>query len=198
MDGFKVKRLLGEEYLEKCFEISKIKPKVGGTKPPDSEGFKEGYSLYFTDNDERYALGCFEGNELVSWMAIGFVDIPDYNYHFWAISALYTTRFVQLFSFNNPEIGLLIKEAFAIAESKEYYEYYYSVSSRISKVYETQIQKTKYIPIGRYTYKEVAIVEANTQPANILYWRLMGQELKPDDIIIKKRILKHEFRKTSD
>lgn len=195
MDGLKVKRLLGEEHLEKCFEISKLKSRVGGTKPPDPDGFKEGYSAYFTDNDERYALGCFDGDELISWIAIGFVDMPDYDYHFWAISALYTTRFVQVFSFNNPEIGLLIREAFALAESKEYYEYYYSVSSRISKVYETQIQKTKYIPIGRYTYKEVAVIPANTEPDNILFWRLMGQELKPDDIIIKKRILNPEHRK---
>jgi hypothetical protein len=196
MSQLTVKRLIGTDQLLECFEISKIKNKVGGSTPPSADGFIAGYTPYFENNDDRYVLGCFEDEKLISWIAIGFVDITvdGQDNRFWAISALYTTKFVQLFSFNNPEIGLLIKEAFQLAESKKFYQYYYSVSKRIQKVYETQIQKTKYIPIGRYDYFEVAVVPANTQPDNVLHWRLMGQTLKPDDIIIKKRILRSEYR----
>jgi hypothetical protein len=196
MNQLTVKRLTGTDHLLECFEISKIKNKVGGSKAPSPDGFIEGYTPYFEDHDDRYVFGCFEDGKLISWIAIGFVDftIGDTTTQFWAISALYTTKFVKLFSFNNPEIGLLIKEAFQLAESKKFYTYYYSISKRVSKVYETQIQKTKYIPIGRYDYFEVAIVPANTQPVNPLHWRLMGQELKPDDILIKKRVLRSEHR----
>lgn len=196
MSQLTVKRLTGNDLLLECFEISKIKNKVGGSNSPSPDRFIKSYSLYFENNDDRYVLGCFDDDKLISWMAVGFVDssVEGRDNKFWAISALYTTKFVQLFSFNNPEIGLLIKEAFALAESKKFYQYYYSVSKRIQKVYETQIQKTKYIPIGRYDYFEVAVVPANTQPDNVLHWRLMGQELKPDDIIIKKRVLRSEHR----
>jgi hypothetical protein len=36
----------------------------------------------------------------------------------------------------------------------------------------------------------LAVVPANTKPEFELYWRLMGQELKPDNIVIKSRKLK--------
>ena len=194
MDRYRVERLLGDENLNKCLSIAQLKLRSGGTVPPSPDAFKNQYKKYFEPNDECFILGCFDDTTLVSWIAIGFIDIPEKDYHFWAIVGLHTTKFVQLFSFNNPEIGLLIKEAFALAESKKFYQYYYSVSKRIQKVYETQIQKTKYIPIGRYDYFEVAVIPANTQPDNVLHWRLMGQELKPDDIIIKKRVLRFEHR----
>jgi hypothetical protein len=194
MVQYRVERLLGDENLDRCFSIAQLKSRSGGTVPPSPDAFKNQYKKYFESNDECFILGCFDNNILVSWIAIGFIDMPEKDYHFWAIVGLHTTKFVQLFSFNNPEIGLLIKEAFTLAESKKFYQYYYSVSKRIQKVYETQIQKTKYIPIGRYDYFEVAVIPANTQPANVLHWRLMGQELKPDDIIIKKRVLRFEHR----
>jgi hypothetical protein len=113
---------------------------------------------------------------------------------FWVITTLYTTRFTTYFSFNQEEIGLLIKEAFHLAESKKYYEYYYSVSERIATVYESQYRKNKYVQTGRYDLVELDRVPANTQPTTDLYWKLMGQELKPDAIIIKKRVLRESFR----
>jgi hypothetical protein len=61
-------------------------------------------------------------------------------------------------------------------------------------VYERQIQKTQYIPIGRYEYIELATIPANTKPEKILYWKLMGEQMKPDTIIIKKRVLKPQYR----
>jgi hypothetical protein len=189
-----VERLSGEDHFLKCLEISKIRPRVGGTVPISSESFINTFTKYFEDNEHSYAFGCFENNELISWIAIGFGDTPNTG-KFWVISTLYTTRFTTYFSFNNEEIGLLIKKAFEFAESKKYYEYYYTVGSRISKVYETQIQKNKFIPIGRYDYRELKTVPPNTKPESELIWRLMGQETKPDSTIVKKRILRTEFRK---
>jgi hypothetical protein len=189
-----VKRLLGDEYFSKCLEISKIRPRVGGTVPISEETFKEVYTKYFEDNENTYVFGCFNDDELISWIAIGFAETP-LTGKFWVISTIYTTRFTQYFSFNNEEIGLLIKTAFEFAESKNYYEYYYTVSSRISNVYEKQIQKNKFIPIGRYEYRKLKTVPPNTRPESELIWRMMGQETKPDATIVKKRVLRPEFRK---
>jgi hypothetical protein len=47
---------------------------------------------------------------------------------------------------------------------------------------------------GKYELTTLDVVPANTKPEFELYWRLMGQELKPDNIIIKKRVLRQEFR----
>jgi len=188
-----VKRLTSNEHFSKCLEISKIKPRVGGTVPISDESFIHKFTKYFENDENFYAFGCFENDELLSWIAIGFGESTNTG-KFWVISTLYTTRFTSYFSFNNEEIGLLIKTAFELAESKKYYEYYYTVSSRISKVYETQIQKNKFIPIGRYDYKELKRIPANTKPDSDLIWRLMGEEIKPNVTIVKKRILREEFR----
>ncbi len=188
-----VVRLLGDTHFNECFEISKLKSKVGGTKPISEEVFLENHKKYFTDNDEFYSLGCIENGKIISWIAVAFIENKTRG-KFWVITSLYTTRFTGYFTFNSEEIGLLIKQAFELAESKKYYEYYYSVGERIASVYEKQIQKNKYIPIGRYDYIELDRIPANTKPEIDLYWKLIGQEIKPDTIIIKKRVLREMFR----
>jgi hypothetical protein len=62
-----VKRLLGDEYFSKCLEISKIKPRVGGTVPISFEALVDTYTKYFENNEHSYAFGCFENNELISF-----------------------------------------------------------------------------------------------------------------------------------
>jgi len=194
MGGMIVKRLVGDEHLFKCSEIYKIKTRISGTTPLSYAIFKSSFAKYFENNDNAYAFGCFENDELISWIALRFIENKSRG-KFWSILALHTTKFTTYFSFNNEEIGLLIKTSFELAESKGYYEYYYSVSSRISNVYERQIQKNKFIPVGRYDYIELEIIPANTQPSVDLYWKLMGQEIKPDSVVIKKRTLRPQFRK---
>lgn len=188
-----VERLLGTERFDECFEISKLHPRNAGTKPASLEVFLEKYKKYFEDTDDYYALGCIEDGKVISWIAVAFIENKARG-KFWVIPLLYTTRFTNYFTFNNEEIGLLIKTAFELAESKKYYEYYYSVSERIATVYEKQFKKNKYLPLGRYDFIELDRVPANTYPTTDLYWKLMGQEIKPDTIIIKKRILKEEYR----
>ena len=187
-------RLSGDKHYNECFEISKLRPKVGGTTPIPTELFLETHKKYFENNDNYYAMGCIENDKIISWIAIAFIENKARG-RFWVITSLYTSKFTSYFSFNNPEIGLLIKASFELAESKKYYEYYYSVAEKIASVYENQIQKNKYIPVGRYDYIELDRVLANTKPSTDLYWKLMGHETKPDTIIIKKRVLRPKFRK---
>jgi hypothetical protein len=188
-----VVHLLGEKHFNECFKISKLQQKVGGTKPISNEVFLETHKKYFNYNDDFYALGCVEDDKIISWIAIAFIE-NNTRGKFWVITSLYTTKFTSYFTFNNEEIGLLIKASFELAESKKYYEYYYSVGERIASVYEKQIQKNKYIPIGRYDYIELARIPANTKSDVDLYWKLLGEETKPDNIIIKKRVLREAFR----
>jgi hypothetical protein len=113
---------------------------------------------------------------------------------FWVMPGIYTSRTYNLFSFNKPEIGSLIKLAFETAESNEYYEYYYSIAKQVSEVYEKQINKTTYIPLNRYERIDLALVPANTIPTVDLYYKLLGAQTRSHDMMIKKRVLKEEFR----
>lgn len=189
----KVERLSGEKHFKECLEISKLRGRVAGTKPISEESSIELYQKYFTDNDNFYSFGCIENGNIISWIGIALMENKARG-RFWVISSLYTTRFNKYFSFNREEIGLLIKESFHLSESKKYYEYYYTVSERIANVYEKQYQKNNYIQTGRYDLIELDRVPANTQPTTDLYWKLMGQETKPDTTIIKKRVLRESFR----
>lgn len=189
----KIERLLGNDYLVECLNIAKLRPRVGGTKPLSEEVLIEVCTKYFVEDGSYYALGCIEDGKIISWIGIVLMENKARG-KFWIITSLYTTRFTGYFSFNQEEIGLLIKEAFHLAESKKYYEYYYSVSERIATVYESQYKKNKYITTGRYDCIQLDIIPTNTVPTVDLYWKLMGKETKPDDIIIKKRVLRQEFR----
>lgn len=189
----KVIRLLGENHFDECTKISKLQKRIGGTKPISEEIFILKNKKYFEDNTSFYALGCVENDKIISWISLAFVENKTRG-KYWLITSLYTTKFTAYFSFNNPEIGLLIKASFELSESKKYYEYYYSVAEKIASVYEKQIQKNKYIPIGRYDYIQLDIIPANTKPTVDLYWKLLGEEIKPDNIIIKKRVLREAFR----
>ena len=113
---------------------------------------------------------------------------------FWVISNFFSTVNTSYFNFNRPEFGMLFKEAFEIAEGRGYYQYFYSIAERLERVYERQWKKNSYAIQGKYDLTTIDIVPANTKPEFELYWRLMGQELKPDNIAIKKRVLRHEFR----
>jgi hypothetical protein len=189
----KIERLSGEEHFKECLGIAKLRPRVGGTKPIPEESLVELYTKYFTENDNYHAFGCIEDGKIVSWIGIVLMENKARG-RFWVITALYTTLFRDYFSFNHEEIGLLIKEAFNLAETKKYYEYYYFVSERIATVYESQYRKNKYVQTGRYDLVELDRVPANTQSTVDLYWKLMGQETKPDTIIVKKRVLRDMFR----
>lgn len=179
--------------LTRAMEIARLKNRNGGTKVLSDDKFEEIHKKYFESNGVNFALGYFDNNELISWVGFG-LHQNNSRGKFWYISFLYTSVFHNHFSFNNPEIGLLIKSSFSVAESLEYYEYYYTINKKFETLYDRQWRKNKFVPTGRYDLEIIGEVPANTQPTVDLYWQLIGKEIKPDTMVVKKRILKSEFR----
>jgi len=185
--------ILTEEYLEQCIDIAKAKAKISGIRTEFTQKTQEFITGCLTPNDKSCSIGYIEDGALHSWISLGFAEGPK-DGKVWAITALYTRDIGNYFSFNNLKIGLLTKKAFEIAEGNKYYTYYYSISNRLERVYETQWKKNKLGFHGRYDMSLVAVIPPNTKPESEIYWRLMGQELRPESIAIKCRVLKPEFR----
>lgn len=187
-----VHRLLGVLDFEKFCKIAVEAKKIGGSTPPESITFKYEFLKYFNENDDYQSFGYFKDNNLISVVTIAYRENKARG-RFWVISSLFSANKSNIFSFNRPEIGLLIKRAFENSESLCYYEYYYCIAEHVSHVYEKQIDKNIYIPLKRYDRITLDIVPKNTIPTVDLYQKLLGEK-KPHNMVIKKRVLKHEFR----
>jgi hypothetical protein len=179
------------EYVKECEDIVLSRKKISGTKPISTERYLEHKNE--AKSNDYVIIGYFEDDKLISWITIGFYE-SKMRGKFWVISNFFSTVNTSYFNFNRPEFGMLFKEAFEIAEGRGYYQYFYSIAERLERVYERQWKKNSYAIQGKYDLTTIDIVPANTKPEFELYWRLMGQELKPDNIAIKKRVLRHEFR----
>jgi len=179
-------RYVTEEYDELCDSIVLAQKKISGTKPISHEKYLE----IKKSASDLIKIGYFENNKLISWIIVAFRE-SKMRGKFWVIAGLFTTNFEERFSFARPEFGLIFKRAFEIAEEKGYFQYFYCVSEKIERVYERQWKKNPWGFNGRYDLITLDIVPANTQPKYELYWKLMGQELKPDNMVIKARILKN-------
>jgi hypothetical protein len=181
--------------LDEASKMVGLKPRTSGTSPVSKGDFLEGFSMYFAENDTMKAFGYFENNELICFVCVGFFE-SKMRGKFWVIPALYTKNFKQVFNFKDPDMALLLKFVFEYAENNYYYEFYYTVAERIVNAYERQWQRNSVMPVGRYDLITLDKVPANTKPEFELYWRLMGEEEKPDAIVIKKRVLKEQYRKS--
>jgi len=175
------------EYEEECKAIVLSRNKIGGTKPISSERYLELREEAKSNNS--VTIGYFENGKLISWIQLGFHE-SKMRGKFWVISNFFSSVYTSYFSFNRPEFGMLFKAAFNVAEERGYYQYFYSIAERLERVYERQWKKNSYAIQGKYDLTTLAVVPANTKPEFELYWRLMGQELKPDNIVIKSRKLK--------
>lgn len=175
------------EYEELCKQIIFSRKKISGTAPISIERYQVHREEAKSNNS--VVLGYFEDGKLISWITIGFYE-SKMRGKFWVISNFFSSVYSSYFSFNRPEFGILFKKAFEIAEGRGYYQYFYSISERLERVYERQWKKNTYAIQGKYELTTLAVVPANTKPEFELYWRLMGQELKPDNIVIKSRKLK--------
>jgi hypothetical protein len=174
-------------YKEICKQIILSRKKIGGTAPVSPEQYD-----ILTDqaqSNNTITIGYFEDDKLISWINIGFHE-SKMRGKFWVISNFFSSVYTSYFTFDKPEFGMLFKKAFDIAESKGYNQYFYSIAERLERVYERQWRKNSYAIQGKYELTTLAVVPANTKPEFELYWRLMGQELKPDNIVIKSRKLK--------
>ena len=175
------------EYEELCKQIVFSCKKISGTTPISIERYQAHREEAKSNNS--VVIGYFEDGKLISWITIGFYE-SKMRGKFWVISSFFSSVYTSYFSFNRPEFGMLFKAAFDIAEGRGYYQYFYSISQRLERVYERQWKKNSYAIQGKYELTTLAVVPANTKPEFELYWRLMGQELKPDAIVIKSRKLK--------
>ena len=176
-----------QEYAEICKQIVLSCKKISGTTPLSPERYhdiREG-----AKSNDAVTIGYFEDDKLISWVTIGFYK-SKMRGKFWVISNFFSSVYTSYFNFNRPEFGMLFKAAFDIAEGRGYYQYFYSIAERLERVYERQWKKNSYAIQGKYDLTTLAVVPANTKPEFELYWRLMGQELKPDNIAIKARKLK--------
>lgn len=187
-------RLLDLYDFDIAIKIAQLKDRSGGTTVLSNDSFEVTHRKYFENNSINYALGYFDNNILISWVALGLHENQARG-RFWYISFLYTSVFHNSFTFNNIEIGSLIKSSFALAEEQGYYEYYYTIAQRVEHVYDRQWARNNFMQTGRYDCTVIGQVEANTQPEVDLYWKLLGSETRPDNMIIKKRVLRPEFRK---
>lgn len=185
-------RILTKDDLPAALEMIDLKSRTSGTVPVTKDEFIENFTHYFLGG-ESYALGYFEEGELITFLCIGFFE-SKMRGKFWVIPALYTKKFKQVFNFKDSDTALLLKEAFKFAEAKGYYEFYYSVSERIMNAYERQWQRNSVMETGRYDLILLDTIPPGTRPEPELYWRLMGKTVKPDPIIIKKRVLKEQYR----
>ena len=176
------------EYEKECEAIVLSRKKISGTKPISDERYIQ-HREEAKSNNSSVEIGYFEDGKLISWLSIGFHE-SKMRGKFWVISNFFSSVYTSYFSFNRPEFGILFKEAFAIAEGRGYYQYFYSISQRLERVYERQWKKNSYAIQGKYELTTLDVVPANTKPEFELYWKLMGQELKPDNIVIKSRKLK--------
>jgi hypothetical protein len=175
------------EYEEICDQVFFSRKKISGTTPMSIEQYQ--ILREQSKSNDAVTIGYFEDSKLVSWITIGFYE-SKMRGKFWVISNFFSSVYTSYFNFNRPEFGMLFKAAFEVAEERGYHQYFYSIAERLERVYERQWKKNSYAIQGKYDLTTLAIVPANTKPEFELYWRLMGQELKPDNIVIKSRKLK--------
>lgn len=180
--------------LDDIIRIAKLKPRSGGTKPPDDDKLVSSYSRYLENNGLLHCYGYFEDNMLISYIGFGLHENNSRG-KFWYASFFHTSKFHNIFSFENPETTELLVKGYEVAENAGHYEYYYSIAQRLEKVYERQWTKNKSMALGRYDLETLAIVPANTISDVELYRKLLGEEPKPNDMAIKKRVLRTEYRK---
>jgi hypothetical protein len=188
--GEKVIRQLKVTDYSRMLEIANLRLRIGGTGVIGNLDYAIGNYLV---DEYKISLGYFENDILISYICIGLHENVSRG-KFWYISFLFNSKIGNYYTFNKPENGLLLVEAFSHAERHGYYEYYYMISKRIEHVYDRQWAKNGYLPTGRYETITLDTIPANTVSDVDLYWQLMGCEIKSDVMIVKKRILNDKYR----
>lgn len=184
-------KLCGPEHLDQAVAITNLKSKHSGVEKPWQLDYAPILGKYLSPNSHHLTIGVFDGDELVSFLCSAFWRRNDPS---WFIVFLFTKRFGNQFSFNRPEIGLLLKAAFEIAEHRHYWKYYYSISKKHETVYDTLWRKNTYVDLGKYNLKIEEEVPAYSAVQRDRYWRLLGSRTYDTDMVIKSRILKKEKR----
>jgi hypothetical protein len=192
-------RELRKQDVGEARRIAFLKDRHSGTTPITEDGLDTILASVGDTEAPRKAFGYFEGDNLISWLAVRYTAFFDFETQLdekvWLITGLFTSQFHNHFSFGRPEAGTLIAHAFKLAEAEGFYTYVYSVANRLARVYEKQWFKQTWLPAtGRYDLLTIGVVPANTEPPTEWQKRMMGG-VKPDDIVFKKRVLKQIHRK---
>jgi hypothetical protein len=177
---------LRQEHFFDCIKIISKKKKVAGTVPVSLTDFYTDLEKYLIDDAQYLAFGYFEQGILRSFITIIFKETITRG-RFWVITNFFSDLETNYFSFNNPYYGDLVRSVIDYAESKDYHKFYYSIAKKVDRVYETLWAKNSRSRNFNYILETVAEIPANTRPSEDLYWKLMGQTLKPDIILIKCR-----------
>jgi hypothetical protein len=184
-------KICGPEHLEQALAITELKNKHSGVEKPWQLNYTRILEKYLSANSNFLVIGAFDGDELVSFLCSAYWRISDPS---WFIVFLFTKRFGNQFSFNRPEIGLLLKAAFEIAEHRHYWKYYYSIAKKHEVIYDKLWKKNTYVNTGKYNLKIEQEVPAWTAVERDRFWRLIGSRVYEVDMVIKSRILKAEQR----
>jgi len=183
-------KVLTINHYREAVNMTNLKDKVGGSEP--NPNVNAALYHYFFPNAKAIAIGYFDNDELVTWCTLRFGLQDDMD--IWIITTLWTKKFTQLMNFARPDMGLLLQACFDIAEKRHYWNYFYIIADRVSSVYWRQWQRNPYMVTGRYENHHYLTIPANTKPELNLAWKLMGEVSKPDDISLKYRTLRPEFR----
>jgi hypothetical protein len=176
-------RNLGVDDIEQAYTVAISKPIRNETEYISK--------TIITDtilDPKNVSLGYFEDDELISWSLVRFGLLHEKKV--WAILFFFTKRFSNHFSFKTNDFGPMMDRYFQIAEEREYYSYIYSVPLKSQNAYYRKWKSVE----GRYITTDLAMVPAGTLPTEGWIARLNGG-IKSYDTVIKKRTLKHEFRK---
>mgnify|MGYP000293692471 CR=1 FL=1 len=190
-----IKILSSHDYAV-AMEILDLKEKAGGMQKPNNITLHSIFLKYFVgDSDQCIALGYFEEDKLISWVTLRFIySLKNKFVNTWNITGMFSSKFDNMFSFNRPEIGLLIKTAFEIAEHRHCWKYYYTISTSHQYLYDRLWKKNNYLPTGRYT----TVIEQTVDPLDFhikrYYADIIGTRDYNDEFVIKRRMLNPEFR----
>ena len=184
---------LNESHIDECLDMITLKERVAGGIPTSKETRTAIYSKYFLDDRDSQGktffrtIGCIEDGEIKGWMAIMLNDTKSRG-RYWAIIAFYAKEFSNYFDMNSPTYGQLVRYAIDYCENLQYNEFYYTVTERVANAYERQWKRSKFRS-ERYGIETVAVIPPQTKPEVDLYWRLIGERLRDEAMVIKHRML---------
>jgi len=194
-------KILGLDYFYDAIEMVNIKEKAGGMSKPNIDEISTIFLKYFLGKETTIALGYFDDNDtnekpkLVAWVSLSFIHKLNIKFtNTWNISGLFTSKFENIFSFNRPEIGELIKTAFEIAEHRHCWTYYYTIASKHQVLYDKLWKKNNFLPTGRYKTEIEKIVCTDDYAIKEYYRPIIGNREYKEEFVIKRRTLNPEFR----
>jgi hypothetical protein len=174
--------------IQQFIEISKV-------KLSESEQLSDEMLKYFLTNDKNKTFGYFRDDTLITSVVIRFGEL--HTEKTWSVVHMFTRNLKQMFSFGE-DFGQIISEAFKLAERNGFYKYVYIVNKKHENAYYRMWKTNRYLPpSNRYEIYDLAVVPAGNFAPEDWMTRLMGGP-KNYDVVIKQRVLKHEFRNSID